>query len=61
MNLENLNLIEMDSQEIICIDGGDYPGWNYIVGYHNANVVMWKIGLGVLAGLGDGIREGLRD
>ena len=60
MNLEKLNLVELDAREVVFTEGGDYPGWNFIVGYHNANVCVWQFGLGVLAGIGDGIREGLK-
>jgi hypothetical protein len=60
MNLENLNLVELNAQEVQEVDGGDFPGWNYVVAYHNANVIAWKAGLGVLAGIGDGIRDALK-
>ena len=58
LEFENLGLIEMDSQEVNEVDGG-YTVRQYLSAFHNVNVVCWKAGLGVLAGIGDGIRENL--
>jgi hypothetical protein len=66
MNLENLSLVELDAQEVQEIQGGDNPFssiWhevekhatiNYLVATHATKTV-----LGFLAGVGDGIRDGM--
>lgn len=45
MNLEKLNLVELDTNEIVSIDGGKPMGfWDYVRSYHNANVSIWTVG-----------------
>lgn len=33
MNLENLNLVEMNSQEMVSVDGGGMPSWMKKLGW----------------------------
>jgi hypothetical protein len=54
MKLNNLNLVELDAQEIEGTNGG-YTIKEYLVAYHNANVATWEMGLGLLAGVRDGL------
>lgn len=65
MNLENLNLVELDAQENLKYDGGTYPcpGCGIVALAQNAyghGVNMLQIGLGFMAGMGDGIRDGMK-
>lgn len=51
MNLENLNLLELNVQETIEINGGltePMGFWDYVEAYHNLNVSIWTIGLETL-------------
>lgn len=65
MNLENLNLVELNALEVQHVEGGTTPGPVYVnwLGLaqnaygHTVNVV--QLGLGFLAGMGDGIRSGM--
>lgn len=74
MNLGNLGVQEMNAKELNCIEGGGF--WDFVEGtvtagltvgltasaaYLNAGVDAAQWGLGVLAGMGDGITAGLED
>lgn len=66
MNLENLNLVELNTNEEKLTNGGTIPGPvypNWIGIAQNAyghGVNMLQIGLGFMAGMGDGIRDGMK-
>jgi hypothetical protein len=65
MNLENLNLVELNAQEVKDFDGGTYhcSACGAVALAQNAyghGVNMLQIGLGFLAGMGDGIRDGMK-
>ncbi len=65
MNLENLGVQEMNAKELVGIDGGAWFNWQFIentlsdVGNSIVDAGQWT--LGVLAGMGDGITDGLND
>ncbi|WP_445710304.1 hypothetical protein [Flavobacterium sp.] len=54
MNLENLNLVELNAQEVLEIEGGALPGWLKKIGWgYLASVVTenWSdIKAGAIAG-----------
>jgi hypothetical protein len=54
MSLEKLNLVELNAQEIVEVDGGNNKPlgfWDYVRAYHIANVTIWNIGLDLLGEL----------
>lgn len=61
MKLENLNLVELNAQESIEIDGGigGLPQFEY-AGHIRRGIISCLSSLGFLAGLGDGIRDGIK-
>ncbi|POS01009.1 hypothetical protein [Flavobacterium croceum] len=60
MNLENLNLVELNAQEVSNIDGGDYPGYSFFLGVKDGFCSSCLQIAGALAGIGDGIRAGMK-
>lgn len=71
MNLEKLGVQELDTQEISFIEGGNWitDVMDTVIGVQGAvigvsvaaNVELAKFGLGVLAGIADGITAGMED
>lgn len=66
MNLEKLNLVELDYKEVELVQGGDNPFssiWHEVEKHATINYLVataaTKTVLGFLAGVGDGIRDGM--
>jgi hypothetical protein len=64
MNLEKLNLVELNAQESQEVEGGSPAlSWYLIKSYcrvcDNVRNAGIQFGLGVMAGMGDGIRNGM--
>lgn len=62
MKLENLNLVELNAQEVISIDGGELiinnnPDYSFIT---TPAKNTCKAVLGFLAGVGDGLRAAMQ-
>ena len=71
MNVENIGFKELTSKEFISIDGGNWftDVVNTVVAVETAIIVTGvvstiqtaKFGLGLLAGVADGIADGMKD
>ena len=53
MNLENLNLVELNSNEVQEVTGGELTFWQWVKAYHNVNVSIWSIGAELLGELSE--------
>ena len=59
MNFENLGLVELNAQEVETLDGGLINVFPVELHWARCTYSVGLMCLGILAGMGDGIRSGM--